>query len=86
VLNQVLGISINLLIFQGVVDKITLLVVDINQTPVEKFVFRLGLKQLSSAGVPAQHLEFALRGFLLKISVSDALLSPLPSGTNSDYL
>lgn len=63
-------------------DKVTLVVVDINQVPAEKFVFRLGLKELSSAGVPAQHLEFALRGFLLKISLSDALLSPLPPGTN----
>jgi hypothetical protein len=68
---------------QGVVDKVTLLVVDSKQTPVEKFVFRLGLKQPSSAGVPVQHLEFALRGFLLKLSASDALLLPLPSGSKS---
>ncbi|KAG0595456.1 hypothetical protein M758_UG167900 [Ceratodon purpureus] len=65
---------------QGVVDKIILSVVDNNQVLVEKFVFRLGFKQLSSAVVPAQHLEFALRSFLLTISVSNELLSPLPLG------
>ncbi|XP_024372420.1 DNA polymerase zeta processivity subunit-like isoform X2 [Physcomitrium patens] len=63
---------------QGVVDKVTLLVMNKNRTLEEKFVFSFGLKQLSTAGVPAQHLEFALRGFLLKISVSDSFLSPLP--------
>lgn len=48
-------------------------------------MFKLGLKQLSNAGVPAEHLEFALRGFLLKISVCDAILSPLPLDINSVF-
>jgi len=65
---------------QGVVEKVALLVTDSNHIPVEKFVFKVSLKQLSKAGVPAQHLEFALRGFLLKLSVCSPLLSPsIPS-------
>ena len=66
---------------QGVVEKVALLVTDSNHIPVENFVFKVSLKQLSKAGVPAQHLEFALRGFLLKLSVCSPLLSPsIPSG------
>ncbi|KAG0581637.1 hypothetical protein KC19_4G267700, partial [Ceratodon purpureus] len=63
---------------QGAVEKIAVLFADGNQIPVEKFIFKLCLKQVTGAGLPTSHLEFALRGFLLKLCVNDSALSPLP--------
>jgi mitotic spindle assembly checkpoint protein MAD2B len=63
--------------FQGAVEKIAVLFVDGNQVPVEKVMFKLRLKQMP--GAAAGHIEFALRGFLLKLCVSPPL-PPLPPG------
>lgn len=66
---------------QGAAEKIAIKFLDANQIPVEKVIFKLCLKKLTGTGLPAQHLEFALRGFLLKICVSNSALPPLPPGT-----
>ncbi|XP_024372421.1 DNA polymerase zeta processivity subunit [Physcomitrium patens] len=63
---------------QGAAEKIAIKFLDANQIPVEKVIFKLCLKKLTGTGLPAQHLEFALRGFLLKICVSNSALPPLP--------
>lgn len=61
-------------------EKIAVVFLDGNQVPVEKVIFKLCLKQVT--GLPTSQLEFALRGFLLKLSVSDSALLPLPPGTH----
>jgi hypothetical protein len=67
---------------QGVVEKVAVIFVDnSNQTTaLEKFIFDFSLKQLIRSSLQPNEMEFALRGFLLKLSVCEPLLRPLPPG------
>lgn len=67
---------------QGVVEKVAVIFVDnSNQTTaLEKFIFDFSLKQLIRSSLQPNEMEFALRGFLLKLSVCEPLLQPLPPG------
>ncbi|CAM6103780.1 unnamed protein product [Calypogeia fissa] len=66
------------LIRQGHVEKFVVTFLDSKQTVVEKFVFKLNLNQAFGAAVPINDMEYALRGFLIKLSSSESLMSPLP--------
>ena len=67
-------------------EKIAVLFVDGNQIPLEKVIFKLSVKYVTGVGLSVSHLEFALRGFLLKLCVSDSALSPLPPGILQHFL
>lgn len=53
-----------------------------DQVPVEKFVFKLSINQLYKSKVEQKELEFALRAFLIKLTVSESITIPLPTGTD----
>ncbi|KAK3741017.1 hypothetical protein RRG08_005707 [Elysia crispata] len=71
--------SIKMLLSEGQVDKISVVILEENSTtPLERFVIELGSVK-SNWTEKDPHLfqtEQALRGFLLKLSVTDALLHP----------
>ncbi|CAK9217443.1 unnamed protein product [Sphagnum troendelagicum] len=72
--------NLKIWIQQGVVEKVAVIFVDnSNQTTaLEKFIFDFSLKQLIRSSLQPNEMEFALRGFLLKLSVCEPLLRPLP--------
>eukprot|EP00039_Didymoeca_costata_P022028 m.3488 g.3488 ORF g.3488 m.3488 type:complete len:203 (-) comp2780_c0_seq1:174-782(-) len=65
---------------QGIVDKVSVVITNENRDPLERFLFELLTPAEWENNVTLSHdeLERALRGFLLKLSISDAFLSPLP--------
>ncbi|KAK9768670.1 hypothetical protein K7432_000505 [Basidiobolus ranarum] len=72
---------------KGDVETMTLVVVNKNQIPIERFVFEIntlfepkdkGEQRIGSMN--ANDVELYLRAFLLKISVCDAMLKPNPNG------
>lgn len=65
---------------QGIVEKVAVVFFDSNQTPVERFVFKLNVNQNFAASLPVNDIEYSLRTFLIKLSVSEPLLRPLPQG------
>lgn len=70
--------SLKPLIRQGHVQKFAVAFFDRKQIAVEKFVFKLSVNQAFRAKVPVSDLEYALRGFLIKLPLSESLLTPLP--------
>lgn len=54
---------------------------DNEHVPVEKFVFKIIVNQSYNSKVEENDLEFALRAFLIKLTVAEPLTKPLPSGT-----
>ncbi|GAB1602247.1 mitotic spindle assembly checkpoint protein MAD2B-like [Argonauta hians] len=73
--------TIKLLLEARQVSRVALLILDTKQTPVERFVFEIGYPSLMpdlGSDILLTELEQSLRAFLLKISVCDALLKPLP--------
>ncbi|CAO3686945.1 unnamed protein product [Umbelopsis vinacea] len=74
---------------KGIVRSVAVVVVDVQQNPVERFVFELNsLFQLSphqymdsvTTELRLLDLEQELRAFLLRINAADAMLRPLPKG------
>ncbi|RKP08841.1 DNA-binding protein [Thamnocephalis sphaerospora] len=72
---------------RGAVERICLVVVNKEYTPVERFVFEIdalidpkvsGKHATAEGGLTAVDVEAYLRAFLLKISVCDAVLHPNP--------
>ncbi|MCO5614394.1 hypothetical protein L7F22_068674 [Adiantum nelumboides] len=63
---------------KGIVEKLAVVIVDKNNTPLEKFTFQLQVQQESSQQLPITEIEYALRSFFLKLSVSQPFLEPLP--------
>jgi len=49
-----------------------------DNVPVERFIFKITIKPSCAALVEEGQLEFALRSFLIKLSVSKSLVKPLP--------
>ncbi|XP_048589571.1 mitotic spindle assembly checkpoint protein MAD2B isoform X2 [Nematostella vectensis] len=71
--------TIKPLIEKGEVQKISLVISDKEYHPIERFSFEIGCSTLSlSSDNLLLNTESALRGFLLKISVCDALLKANP--------
>lgn len=72
-----------LTIIQGLVERVVVIFYDKAHVPVEKFVFKLAVNQSYGSKVEEANLEFALRAFLIKLTVAEPLTRPLPSGTQS---
>ncbi|CAA7404953.1 unnamed protein product [Spirodela intermedia] len=65
---------------KGVVDRVAVVFYNAELVPMEKFMFRLAVNQSYGSKVEERDLEFALRAFLIKLSVSETLTKPLPAG------
>lgn len=48
--------------------------------PAERFIFKLSMDQSYGSKVESNDLEFALRAFLVKLSVAEPLTKALPPG------
>ncbi|EHA8589431.1 DNA polymerase zeta processivity subunit [Cocos nucifera] len=67
---------------KGLVERVTVIFYDKEHVPVERFVFKLNLSQSYSSKVEENSLEFALRAFLIKLTVAKPVTKPLPSGSS----
>uniref|UniRef100_J3MUU7 HORMA domain-containing protein n=1 Tax=Oryza brachyantha TaxID=4533 RepID=J3MUU7_ORYBR len=64
---------------KGLVERVLVIFYDKAHVPVEKFVFRLEVNQCYGSKIEEANLEFALRAFLIKLTVAEPLTRPLPS-------
>lgn len=53
---------------------------DKGHVPTEKFVFKLAVNQSYRSKLEEANLEFALRAFLIKLTVAEPVTRPLPPG------
>ncbi|KMZ64463.1 DNA polymerase zeta processivity subunit [Zostera marina] len=65
---------------KGSIERVLVIFYNKDQVPVEKFVFKLSINQLYKSKVEQKELEFALRAFLIKLTVSESITIPLPTG------
>uniref|UniRef100_A0A1J3IT62 DNA polymerase zeta processivity subunit n=1 Tax=Noccaea caerulescens TaxID=107243 RepID=A0A1J3IT62_NOCCA len=63
---------------KGLVERVAVIFFNEDNVPVERFVFKLSINSSCAASVEEGQLEFALRSFLIKLSVSKSLVKPLP--------
>ncbi|CAA7056726.1 unnamed protein product [Microthlaspi erraticum] len=63
---------------KGLVERVAVIFFSEDSVPVERFVFKLTINSSCAASVEEGQLEFALRSFLIKLSVSKSLVKPLP--------
>ncbi|CAM0911803.1 unnamed protein product [Alopecurus aequalis] len=63
---------------KGLVERVVVIFYDKNHIPVEKFVFKLAVSQSYGSDIEQSSLEFALRAFLIKLTVAEPLTKPLP--------
>ncbi|KAK3244784.1 hypothetical protein CYMTET_45619 [Cymbomonas tetramitiformis] len=73
---------------KGGVESVILLIVDSRQQPLERFVFefRRASSEEEAAGLPLPALERMLSAFMTKISLSHAVLRPLPQDCHFQVL
>ncbi|KAJ4972943.1 hypothetical protein NE237_006117 [Protea cynaroides] len=67
---------------KGLVDRIAVVFFDSDSIPIERFLFKLMVNQSYKFRVEAADLEFSLRSFLMKLSMSESLTKALPKGCN----
>lgn len=68
------------LLKQGLVERVAVIFFNTDNIPVEKYIFKLNINQSYSSNVKEGALEFTLRSFLIKLSVSQSLSRVLPDG------
>ncbi|URE49377.1 HORMA domain [Musa troglodytarum] len=66
---------------KGLVERVNVIFYDNEHVPVEKFVFKIIVNQSYNSKVEENDVEFALRAFLIKLTVAEPLTKPLPSGS-----
>ena len=66
---------------QGLVERVVVIFYDKGHVPIEKFVFKLAVNQSYCSKLEEANLEFALRAFLIKLTVAEPVPKPLPSGS-----
>jgi mitotic spindle assembly checkpoint protein MAD2B len=66
---------------QGLVERVVVIFYDKGHVPIEKFVFKLAVNQSYCSKLEEANLEFALRAFLIKLTVAEPVTKPLPSGS-----
>ncbi|KFK43868.1 hypothetical protein AALP_AA1G184500 [Arabis alpina] len=62
-------------ILKGLVERVAVIFFSEDYVPVERFIFKL---TINPSPVQEAQLEFALRSFLIKLSVSTSIFKPLP--------
>lgn len=70
--------------FQGLVERVVVIFYSKDHVAAEKFVFRFSFDQTSNLG-KATGLEFAMRSFLIKLSVAEPVTRVLPVGGCYDF-
>lgn len=75
------SVTIGLLPFiqKGLVERVVVIFYDKGHVPIEKFVFKLAVNQSYCSKLEEANLEFALRAFLIKLTVAEPVTKPLPS-------
>ncbi|XP_074308659.1 DNA polymerase zeta processivity subunit [Silene latifolia] len=63
---------------KGVVDRIAVVFFNGDNTPLEQFIFKLQVNQSYGSNVVETDIGFALRSFILKLSLSKGLTKSLP--------
>ncbi|TXG51003.1 hypothetical protein EZV62_023527 [Acer yangbiense] len=63
---------------EGLVERVAVIFFNTDNIPVEKYIFKLNINQSCSSNVEEGALEFTLRSFLIKLSVSQSLSRALP--------
>lgn len=67
---------------KGLVERVVVIFYDKDHIPIEKFVFKLAVSQSYGSNLEQSSLEFALRAFLIKLTVAEPLTKPLPSDSS----
>uniref|UniRef100_A0ACD5Y8M3 Uncharacterized protein n=1 Tax=Avena sativa TaxID=4498 RepID=A0ACD5Y8M3_AVESA len=67
---------------KGLIERVAVIFYDKDHIPVEKFVFKLAVSQSYGSNIEQSSLEFALRAFLIKLTVAEPLTKPLPSDSS----
>ena len=62
------------------VERAAVIFFNTDSIPVERFVFKLAVNLSYGSKVEEADLEFSLRSFLIKLSVSESLTKVLPCG------
>ncbi|KAF0900004.1 hypothetical protein E2562_026246 [Oryza meyeriana var. granulata] len=70
----------------GLVERVLVIFYDKAHVPVEKFVFKLAVNQSYGSKIEEANLEFALRAFLIKLTVAEPLTRSLPSDGEKEAL
>ncbi|XP_050223578.1 DNA polymerase zeta processivity subunit [Mercurialis annua] len=65
---------------KGLVERVAVVFFNNDCVPVERFIFKLTVSQSNGLTVEESGLEFSLRSFLMKLSVSSPLTQVLPNG------
>lgn len=63
---------------KGLVERVAVIFFNNENIPVERFIFKLTVNQSYGSKVEDANLEFSLRSFLVKLSVSETLTKVLP--------
>ncbi|KAK1586465.1 hypothetical protein Q3G72_002855 [Acer saccharum] len=63
---------------KGLVERVAVIFFNTDNIPVEKYIFKLNINQSCGSNVEEGALEFTLRSFLIKLSVSQSLSRSLP--------
>lgn len=63
------------------VERVVVIFYDKEHVPIEKFVFKLAVNQSYGSKLEEADLEFALRAFLIKLTVAEPVTKPLPQGS-----
>lgn len=69
-------------IHKGLVERVVVIFYDKDQVPIERFVFKINVNQTYRSDVDQNELEFALRAFLVKLTVAEPITKMLPPGCN----
>ncbi|KAF7851573.1 hypothetical protein BT93_L3572 [Corymbia citriodora subsp. variegata] len=62
---------------KGLIERVAVVFFDTEDVPLERFIFKLSVNQSCGSMVEDADLEFSLRSFLMKLSVSQTLTSTL---------
>lgn len=66
-------------------ERIAVIFFSLDGIPLERFIFKHLIKQSYDAKVEEAELEFSLRSFLIKLSVSESLTRAVPEGKCKHY-
>ncbi|KAJ4726644.1 DNA polymerase zeta processivity subunit-like [Melia azedarach] len=65
---------------KGLVERVAVIFFNTDNVPVERYVFKIMVNESYGSKVEESELEFSLRSFLIKLSVSKYLSKVLPQG------
>lgn len=72
-------------IYQGLVERVAVIFFNSDDIPLEKFIFKLAMNLSYGSSVEEVDLQFSLRSFMSKLSISESLTKKLPPGKYRVY-